>query len=54
MTTAGSGTATFAGCKITGTAAAGTYTLKATSGALTANAAGSVTITAGAATKLVI
>ena len=52
MTTAGSGTATFAGCQITGTAAAGTYTFKATSGALTANAAGSVTITAGAASQL--
>ena len=33
-----SGVATFAGCKITGTAAAGTYTLTATDGALTSAA----------------
>ena len=45
--------ATFAGCQITGTAAAGTYTLKGTGGGLTsANSTGTVTITAGAATKL--
>ena len=53
VTTSASGVATFAGCQITGPAAAGTYSFKATSGALTANATGSVTIVAGAtATQL--
>ena len=45
--------ATFAGCRITGSAAAGTYTLKGTGGGLTsANSTGTVTINAGAATTL--
>ena len=47
-----SGTATFAGCTITGTAAAGTYTFKATGAGLTGNATGTVTITAGPASTL--
>ena len=47
---AGGGVATFSGCAITGSAAAGTYVLKATSGGLsTAVATSSVTITAGSA-----
>ena len=53
VTTSAAGTSTFAGCSITGNAAAGTYTFKATAGALSANATGSVTITAGGATQLV-
>ena len=52
--TASAGVATFAGCKITGTAAAGTYTLTATDGSLTAAPASSnVSVIAGAATQLV-
>ena len=51
---ASSGVATFAGCKITGTAAAGSYTLTATDGALTSATTSSFTITAGAASKLAI
>jgi hypothetical protein len=46
--TASGGVATFSGCTITGSAAAGTYVLKATSvGLTTAVATNSVTITAG-------
>ncbi len=46
--TASGGVATFSGCTITGSAAAGTYVLKATSAGLTtAVATNSVTITAG-------
>ena len=44
--------ATFAGCDISGTAAAGTYTLKATSGAVTSANSSSVSITAGTASTL--
>ena len=47
---ASSGVATFAGCKIVGTA--GTYTLSATSAGLTTATSGSFTITFGAATQL--
>ena len=46
------GVATFAGCQITGSAAAGTYTFKAAGGGLTsANSTGTVTITSGAASR---
>ncbi len=53
--TASSGVATFAGCAITGTAAAGSYTLDATTTtpSLTSSASSSVSIVAGTATKLV-
>jgi trimeric autotransporter adhesin len=51
---AAAGVATFAGCKITGTAAAGTYTLSATRTGLIAGTSSNVVITAGAPTKLVI
>ncbi len=47
------GVATFANCQITGTAAAGTYTLSATRSGLTSGTSSNVTITAGTATKLV-
>ena len=47
--TAVAGVATFAGCQITGKAAAGTYTLSATAAGLTAATIEHVTITAGAA-----
>ena len=50
---AGAGVATFAGCQITGTAAAGTYTLSATRSGLTTGTSVGVSITAGTATKLV-
>jgi hypothetical protein len=51
--TASAGVATFAGCQITGTAAAGSYTLTAGDGSLTAPAASSaVSISYGTATKL--
>ena len=54
VTTAASGVATFAGCAVTGPAAAGTYTFKATSGGQSTTATGSVSITAGTtATQLV-
>jgi hypothetical protein len=46
------GVATFAGCKITGTAAAGTYTLSVTRAGLTPGTSGNVVITVGAANKL--
>ncbi len=46
------GVATFANCQITGTAAAGTYTLSATRSGLTTATSSNVTITAGTATKL--
>ena len=46
--------ATFTGCQIAGAAGAGTYTLAATDGSLTATGASSnVSIVAGAAAKLV-
>ena len=48
------GVATFAGCNITGTAAAGTYTLSATRSGLTSGTSSNVVITAGAPTKLAI
>ena len=47
------GVATFVGCQIAGTAAAGTYTLAATRGGLTGGASGNVVINVGAASKLV-
>ncbi len=50
--TAVAGVATFAGCNITGAAAAGTYSLNATGGGLTSAASSNVTITSGAATQL--
>ncbi len=50
---AGAGVATFAGCQITGTAAAGTYTLSATRSGLTTGTSVGVSITAGTATKLI-
>ena len=50
---AAAGVATFAGCKISGTAGAGTYTLSATRTGLTAATSSNVTITTGAATQLV-
>jgi len=46
------GVATFAGCQINGTAAAGTYTLSAARGGLTSGTSSNVVITAGTATKL--
>lgn len=46
------GTATFAGCTITGLGAAGTYTLIATDGALASDTSNPFTINVGAATKL--
>ena len=46
------GVATFTNCQISGTAAAGTYTLQATRGGLTTALSGNVAITAGTATKL--
>jgi Spherulation-specific family 4 len=49
--TASNGVASFAGCKITGKA--GSYTLRATDGALTTATSGTVSITAGAPTKVV-
>ena len=49
---ASAGLATFAGCKITGTAAAGTYTLNAADGGLTAATSSSFVITVGPAAKL--
>jgi hypothetical protein len=50
--TASSGVATFTGCNITGTAAAGTYTLKATSSGLSEAISGNLEIKAGSASKL--
>ena len=47
------GISTFAGCQITGAAAAGTYTLTATDGALTPDTSASFTITVGAAAVVV-
>jgi hypothetical protein len=47
------GVATFAGCKINGTAAAGTYTLSAVRAGLTSATSSGVVITAGVASKLV-
>jgi hypothetical protein len=47
-----SGIATFTNCQITGTAAAGTYTLKATRSGLTTATSGSVVINVGTATQL--
>ena len=47
------GVATFANCQITGTAAAGTYTLKATRSGLTTGTSNNVVINAGSANKLV-
>ena len=49
---ASSSVATFAGCQITGTAAAGTYTLTASDGSLTSATSASFTINVGAATKV--
>lgn len=46
------GVATFSGCQITGTAAAGTYTLTATDGSLASATSSSFTITVGGATRL--
>ena len=46
------GVATFTGCQVTGTAAAGTYTLKATRTGLTQAVSGNVTIQVGPASKL--
>ena len=46
------GVATFTNCQISGTAAAGTYTLQATRGGLTTALSGNVVINAGTATKL--
>ena len=51
--TAVAGVATFANCQITGTAAAGTYTLTATRSGLTTATSGNVVINVGAASKLV-
>lgn len=47
-----SGMSTFAGCRITGTAAAGTYTVKATDGALTPQTSTSFVITPGPPTAV--
>jgi hypothetical protein len=47
------GVATFTGCDISGTAAAGTYTFSATRSGLTTATSSNVVITAGSATKLV-
>ncbi|HWE56134.1 MAG TPA: hypothetical protein VG435_11520 [Acidimicrobiales bacterium] len=53
LTPAG-GVATFTGCQITGTAAAGTYTLRANAtGVGTANSSGTINVTAGSATAMV-
>jgi trimeric autotransporter adhesin len=49
--TASAGVAAFSGCEITGQA--GTYTLQATSSGLTAATSAALTVTAGAASKLV-
>jgi len=46
------GVATFAGCKMTGTAAAGTYTLSASRAGLTTATTSNLVITVGAANKL--
>lgn len=46
------GIAAFTGCQVTGTAAAGTYTLKATRTGLTQAVSGNVSIQVGAANKL--
>jgi hypothetical protein len=48
------GVATFANCKITGTAGAGTYTLSATRTGLTSGTSSGVSITAGTGTQLAI
>jgi hypothetical protein len=48
------GVATFTNCQISGTAAAGTYTLQATRSGLTTALSGNVVINAGAATKLAL
>ena len=50
---AAGGVATFTNCRITGTAAAGTYTLQATRSGLTTGVSSNVVITPGIATKLV-
>ena len=51
--TAANGVATFSGCDFTGTAGAGTYTLKASGGSLTsATSTGTVTVTAGGVSTL--
>ena len=50
--TPATGVATFAGCAITGTAAAGTYTFHAAGGGLTSATSASVSVVAGAANKL--
>jgi trimeric autotransporter adhesin len=47
------GVASFSGCQINGTAAAGTYTLSASRSGLTQDASGNVSIIAGSASKLV-
>ena len=49
---ANAGVATFAGCQITGTAGAGTYTLNAARGGLATGTSANMSITAGTATKL--
>jgi hypothetical protein len=51
---ASSGVATFSGCKITGTTAAGTYTLSASHSGLIAGTPTSFQITAGTATQIVL
>ncbi len=51
--TAAAGLAAFTGCQMTGTAAAGTYTLKATRTGLTPAISNNVVITVGTASKLV-
>ncbi len=48
------GVATFAGCDISGTAAAGTYTLTGAGGSLTSAASSNVVINSGTATQLVL
>ena len=53
VTTGTNGVATFAGCDISGTAAAGTYSFSATSGAVTSANSSTVSITAGSASALV-
>ena len=49
---AAAGVASFTGCQIAGTAAAGTYTLAATRAGLTGGASGTVVINVGSASKL--
>jgi len=48
------GVATFAGCNITGTAAAGSYVLSATDGILTSTTTSAVSVITGSASKLLV